>query len=159
MNLPKRKSNRLEVYDYNTEGSYFVTICTAGKKKILSNLKFDNLTPINNLTEIGELIKTTIEYINENFAGISIEKYVIMPNHIHLIINIDEVENPSKNRNQQMLSKIISSIKKRTYKILDKSIWQASYYEHIIRDERDYYRVTEYIENNPYNWKDDEYFI
>ena len=87
-NLPKRKPTRLKEYDYSLTGAYFVTICTAGKKQILSKIVGEGLCalPQNILTPIGKDVEKSIEYINENYIGVNIEKYVIMPNHIHLIV-------------------------------------------------------------------------
>ena len=76
MNLPNRKPNRLKKYDYNTPGAYFVTICTKGKEKILCDIVGEGLCalPTINLTSIGECVKQSIEYINNNYGGMFVEK-------------------------------------------------------------------------------------
>ena len=91
MQLPKRKPTRLKGYDYSTSGAYFITICTSNKKCILSNIVGEGLCalPKNILTPIGKEIEKSIQYIGCNYDGVVIDKYVIMPNHIHLIVILD----------------------------------------------------------------------
>ena len=86
--LPKRKRTRLENFDYSTNGAYFITICTHEKKCLLSKIVGEGLCalPKNILTPIGIEIKKAIEFVNDNYTGVTIEKFVIMPNHIHLIV-------------------------------------------------------------------------
>ena len=91
--LPKRKPTRLQAFDYNTTGAYFVTICIKDRKRILSDIikpvgvgAFDDpLTPQIQLTEIG---KITEKYLlsSENIPGVKIDRYVVMPDHIRAII-------------------------------------------------------------------------
>ena len=87
--LPKRKSTRLKNYDYNTPGAYFITMCTHNKKCLLSNIVGAiHELPENKLTEYGKYTEQIIEILPDRF-NVSIPKYVIMPNHIHLIIEIN----------------------------------------------------------------------
>ena len=91
--LPKRKPTRLKNFDYSSAGAYFVTICIKDRKRILSDIikpvgvgAFDDpLTPQIQLTEIG---KITEKYLlsSENIPGVKIDRYVVMPDHIHVII-------------------------------------------------------------------------
>ena len=89
MNLPKRKPTRLINYDYSGEGSYFITVCTHQKQNILCDIVGEGLCalPIIKLTPIGEAVKESIKYIACNYDNISVDKFVIMPNHIHLLIS------------------------------------------------------------------------
>ena len=90
MDLPKRKPTRLKNYDYSTLGAYFVTICTHNKKCILGNVVGAiHELPENKLTKYGEYTKHIIEILPDRF-NVSIPKYIIMPNHIHLIIEITD---------------------------------------------------------------------
>ena len=87
--LPKRKLTRLKNYDYNTPGAYFITMCTHNKKCLLSNIVGAiHELPENKLTECGKYAEQIIEILPGRF-NVSIPKYVIMPNHIHLIIEIN----------------------------------------------------------------------
>ena len=91
MDLPKRKPTRLKEYDYSTPGAYFITICVKEKKKILSKIIVGDdalIVPQNNLSDIGFICEKYINNINIKYENISVDKYVIMPNHIHLIIFI-----------------------------------------------------------------------
>ena len=92
MDLPKRKPTRLKEYDYSTPGAYFITICTKDKKQILSRIVGDGVldVPKNLLTKYGEIADKYLRQMNEFYNNISVEKYVIMPNHIHLILRILE---------------------------------------------------------------------
>ena len=173
MELQKRKPNRLSNYDYSSGGYYFITICTAQKQKILCNVVAP-LTPDNQsdigvgeglralplckppktiLTDIGKAVNESINYINENYSNTKVDKYIIMPNHIHLIIRI------TGGHGDPPLQNVIGGIKSYTTKIYGKTLWQRSFYDHIIRDEKDYMRICEYIENNPQKWAEDKYYI
>ncbi|MBP3337192.1 MAG: hypothetical protein J6L59_02150 [Clostridia bacterium] len=92
MTLPKRKPTRLKGYDYSQNGAYFITVCTHNKGHILSKIVGEGLCalPKNTLTPIGTEVEKAIQYINENYIGVKVDKYVIMPNHIHLIIITDK---------------------------------------------------------------------
>ena len=143
MDLPKRKPIRLEEYDYSQNGVYFVTICTKDRKPILCDIVGDDAHIVPK--KYGLIVEKYIRNVPE------IDKYVVMPDHIHMIIRIDNgtmwASSPTKN-----ISSIIRSIKVLTTKEIGESIFQRSYYDHIIRNQGDYNEVWEYIENNPIKW-------
>ena len=85
-----------------------------------------------------------------------IDKYVIIPNHFHLII---KNENGTMWASSPTVSQKIRSFKILVTKTIGKPIFQRSFYDHVIRDEKDYLRIWEYIENNPGKWAEDKYFI
>lgn len=148
-----RKPNRLKNYDYSSQGAYFITICTLDRKCILSHIVGGDalIAPQTNLTHFGEIAR---EYI-ESMPGI--DKYVIMPNHIHLLIAID---GPMKASAPTIsVPNLIRSFKVLVSKEIGQSIWQRSYHDHIIRDEEDYLNHLQYIENNPAKWSEDKYYI
>ena len=149
MELSKRKSNRLQEYDYSTPGAYFVTICTNGRKQILSDIVGDDAHIVP--SKYGIIAEHYLCNVNE------IEKYVIMPNHIHMIIRIDNgtmwASSPTKS-----ISTIVRSFKTLVTKEIGKSIFQRSFYDHVIRDEKDYQKIWEYIDTNPIKWADDCYY-
>ena len=111
--LPKRKQNRLQNFDYSTNGAYFITICTQGKKCILGNIVGEGLCalPTINLSHIGEEIEKLIKYINDNYYNIKIVKHIIMPNHIHLLI---EINNQTGGHGDPPLQSIIGQLKSYT---------------------------------------------
>ena len=143
MELPNRRKNRLENYDYSQNGAYFITICTKGRKKALSEIVGDDAHIVPK--PYGAIVEKYIRNAKE------IEKYVIMPDHIHMIIRIDNgtmwASSPTKK-----VSSIVRSIKILTTKEIGKPIFQRSYYDHIIRNQSDYNEIWEYIENNPKKW-------
>ena len=148
-----RKPNRLKNYDYSSQGAYFITICTLDRKCILSRIVGGDalIAPQTNLTHCGEIARKYIE----SMPGI--DKYVIMPNHIHLLIAID---GPMKASAPTIsVPNLIRSFKVLVSKEIGQSIWQRSFYDHIIRDEDDYLNHLQYIENNPAKWSEDKYYI
>ncbi len=156
MELPNRKPTRLKGYDYSAPGAYFITICTHNRKCILGNIVGEGLCalPRNQLTRIGKEVEKTIMYINENYNNVSIDKYVIMPNHIHLIVVLDN----SGGRGNRPLQKKLGHLKSNTTKKFDNILWQRSYHDHIIRNEKDYRRIWEYIDTNPLKWELDCFY-
>ncbi|HOC34054.1 MAG TPA: hypothetical protein PLH98_04490 [Ruminococcus flavefaciens] len=168
-----RKNIRLQDYDYSRDGDYFVTICTDKRRHYFwdyskpvggdahiapshNNINYIS-TPIPfELTDIGTVVEKYILNIN------GILKYVIMPNHVHMIIRIENDTNGGAMRASpptQSLPKMIRSFKIVVSKELGFSPWQRNYYEHIIRNSKDYSQIWQYIETNPANWEDDELFI
>ena len=152
---PVRKTNRLPCYDYTAPGYYFVTVCTADRKQILGGVtKADEAhrsTVL--LSRIGVLTNEAICAIPGVYPGVTVEKYVIMPNHFHMILVFSEAKDPVLS-----LSRVIQQTKRRVSKSQGGTIWQAHYYDHVIRDEADFKAVWEYIDNNPTKWSLDQYF-
>lgn len=141
------KTIRLKDYDYSKEGMYFITICIKDRKELLGNITNDKI----NLTKEGIIAEENIKNIEEIYSNIRIDGYVIMPNHIHMLLEI-------KNKNDITVSKIIKHYKTNVSREITYSIWQKSFYEHIVRDEKEYLKITEYIQNNVINWEKDKYF-
>ena len=91
MEFKKRKPTRLKEFDYTTPGAYFITICTQDRKRILSNIVGGGAhdAPQVVLTDIGEIVR--IHIVNSNrIPGIKVDKYVVMPDHVHMIIRVDQ---------------------------------------------------------------------
>ena len=95
--LTKRKPNRLNQYDYSTPGAYFITICTKNKEKILSTVGATIGRPQIQLTEYGKMIDKAIKTIEKVYPFVTVDQYVIMPNHIHLLLQIHTHENGRPN--------------------------------------------------------------
>lgn len=179
--LPRRKNTRLKNYDYSQAGCYFITICTNNRSKVLSNIVGGGFhaAPRTELTLIGKEVVKTIDYIEDQNLNIIFDKYIIMPNHIHLLIKLHneqlgghglqgtpelipteyiKVGNPP-------LHKIVGQLKSYTnkkYNEINKTkkliLWQRNYYDHIIRNEEEYQEIWRYIETNPIKWEEDEYY-
>ncbi|MBE6865982.1 MAG: transposase [Ruminococcaceae bacterium] len=159
MEFKRRKQLRLNNYDYSNNGAYFITVCTQGRRNILSRIIVgEGFHPllIVELTKIGIEIENTINFINDNYRNVFIEKYVIMPNHIHLILYLG-YENLGGHGNPP-LQKIVGQLKSFTTKKYGKILWQRSYYDHIIRNDMEYAEIWSYIDSNPSKWLEDEYF-
>ena len=157
-----RKKNRLKYWNYGRNGAYFITICTEGKKKILSKIVGDGAfdVPKNILTDYGEIVDKYINSSN-NINGISIDKYVIMPNHIHMIIIVENNETGTSRApspTNSLIAHTISTFKRFVNIEIGKNILQRSFHDHIIRNEADYKNIWAYIDNNPLKWELDCFF-
>ncbi len=165
MDLPKRKEIRLKTWNYDNEGIYFITICVKDRKHILSKVCVGGGipdAPYIELTEYGETAKSQFETMNAMYKDMQVIYYVIMPNHIHFILELKSdggtSGRPSPTRSNSRTSSYIGTFKRFTNKKRNIELWQRSYYDHIIRNEADYIEKRQYIENNPATWRDDEYF-
>ena len=163
MELPKRKPTRLKNYDYSQNGYYFVTICTHNKNCIFCNIVGQGLAPAEiKLSAFGEIVNEEIADLENRYENIRIDKYVIMPNHIHAIIAI---QNETAGASPcPTLSDIICTIKslsaRKCHLINSKiTIWQTSFHDHIIRGENDYLKIWNYIDTNPEKWEEDCFYI
>ena len=156
MDLPKRKPTRLKGYDYSRAGAYFVTICTKNKRCILSEIVGEGFHALlkNELTQIGTEIEKCIQYINSHSENVNIEKYVIMPNHIHLIVMLDN----TGGHGSPPLQSVVHSLKTYTTNKFGDVLWQRSYHDHIIRDKTDYENIWNYIDTNVLKWELDCFF-
>ncbi len=165
MELPKRKPTRLQNYDYSSDGGYFITICTHNRKCILSDIVGDGVydIPQINLTEYGKILEKYIVFMSTKYDNISIDKYVIMPNHIHLIIKIENKSHigmsqapyPTANA---IIPKFISLFKRYCNREIGNNIFQRSFHDHIIRGEQDYLKIWSYIDTNPQKWNEDKFY-
>ena len=127
---------------------YFITICVKDRLELLG--KIDNNKNIK-LTKEGKIVKQEISRIEEIYKNIIIDEYIIMPNHLHMLLLINY-------NNGICISKIIKHLKTNISKEIKKSIFQKSFYEHIIRNENEYLKIKDYIKNNIINWSKDKYF-
>ena len=156
MNLPKRKPTRLKGYEYSTPGAYLITICVKDRKQLLSKIIVGDdahIVPKSHISNYGLICDKYINNINIKYENVTIDKYVIMPNHIHLIIFLHgtmRASSPTKN-----IETIIRSFKTLVTKEIGYSIWQRSYHDHIIRGEKDYQKIWEYIDTNVIRWEKD----
>ena len=159
-----RKSIRLKNYDYAKENLYYITICTQNRECILSKIENN----INELTSFGQIVKQICEETIRKY-NMKLLNYVIMPNHIHAIIEIYKTND--KQCKSGTISDIIREIKSITtleyikgvnnniLPSFNKRIWQRNYYEHIIRNENEYNIIYMYINNNILNWQNDKYTL
>jgi len=163
-NHPSRKRTRLKNWDYGTNGIYFLTICSEKRKSLWEKIELLDINDIFNppkmlLNEYGKIVDKTIASINETYEHINIEKYVIMPNHIHLLVFVDIEDSFQKlSFINSAVPSVISTLKRLSNKVSGFNMFQRSYYDHIIRNQHDYETKWKYIDDNPAKWAEDEYF-
>jgi REP element-mobilizing transposase RayT len=157
--LPKRKSPRLRGYDYAAPNWFFVTICVAGRRPILGSIVGTDMK----LSEFGRIVERTWLNLPRFYANVSLENFVVMPNHVHGIVVIGEVR-PTPELAQprrHSLSEVVRGFKSMSAREVNRgareprALWQRGYYDHIIRDDADLTRIREYIDNNPVAWAND----
>lgn len=150
MRVPSnRRSTRLKGFDYTQNGVYHITICVEKGACALSSATVGAglcARPQTRLSPIGEVVEKAIEFINRKYADIQVEKYAIMPNHIHLLISINHREDSAS---YISLQQVIANLKSFTTHQYGHQLWQRSYYDHIIRNDADYETVWQYIDENP----------
>jgi len=178
--LKQRKSPRLKEYDYSIPNLYFVTICVEGKSDLFGKVIGEAVE----LNKRGIIVKECLLEIKEHFTNVDIDEYVIMPNHFHAIIIITgdvglrspqpiNNEQPERNivgkTNEQpktktkhfSLSQVIAYFKYQSTKRINdgietkEKVWQRSFYDRIIRNERELFNIRKYIRQNPLKniWK------
>lgn len=153
MDLPQRRPNRIENYNYNQTGAYFITICAQDRKHLFwNNVGADSIRPDNvPLSEAGMLLQKAICQIPDHYEYVRVDKYCIMPDHIHLILRITS-DVDGRMISAPTVSTVVGSLKRWVSRQIGRPIWQRSYYDHIIRNQQDYNEIWEYIENNPLKW-------
>lgn len=110
------------------------------------------------LSEYGNTVDIAINAINSHYHNVTVDKYIIMPNHIHMILRTTNIDKNGRIISAPTIMTVIGQMKRCVSKEVGFSIWQKSYYEHIIRDENDYREIWEYIDNNIVNWDNDRYY-
>ena len=165
---PKRKSLRLQDYDYAADGAYFVTFCAKSRTYVFWEDVGTNSPPEEiPLSDIGKIVDMGIQQIETIYHGVSIDKYCIMPDHIHMLVSLYNYEEDSvlqtgeqcsplhgaganiKETHNPTISRIVKQLKGVVTKSIGRSIWQKSFVDRIIRNERGYRAVWEYIHCNP----------
>ncbi len=164
-----RQSVRLKQYDYGQVGAYFVTICTHERECVFGEIIDTQMR----LNEIGRIVEDEWRKTAKIRGNVELDVFVIMPNHLHGILIIDDGRGMARHAPTTMQRKfgqpiagslptIIGAFKSAVTKRINKfrntpgaPVWQRNYYEHIIRNEKDYLRIYEYILNNPAKWQED----
>lgn len=155
---------RLPGYDYTSEGYYFVTVCTREKRCVLGTVVGEGLAPPEvRLSFVGQMVQEEVSQLPERFPQVTIDKYVIMPNHIHVILHLGA--GGASPAHTASLSGILGALKSLTTRkwnqvraISGEPLWQRSYYDHVIVNEQDYLRIWQYIDENPAKWREDTYY-
>jgi REP-associated tyrosine transposase len=163
-----RKSIRLKEYDYSNPNWYYVTICTKDFKHWFGKVSGSEVRH-------NDLGKIAIKYFREipiHFENIEIDYFIVMPNHVHGIVIINNfvgtrdrvsLQQQFGKQLKNSLSLIINQYKGSVTRYArkngcEKFAWQSRFYDHIIRNEQDLHRIRKYIQNNPLKWEVDEYY-
>lgn len=173
----KRHSLRLKGYDYSNEGVYFVTVVTHGREMLFGNVVDGEML----LNDFGKIVSSTWGDLINHFENIELGEFAIMPNHFHGIViittsvGVGSKPTPEKTINTPSraghgpaptwLPEIMRQFKTFSSKNINQlrgatgtAVWQRGFYDHIIRNEKDYNNIVNYIAMNPSNWeKDDEF--
>lgn len=171
-----RRSIRLHGYDYSQSGAYFVTICTQNRECLLGEIAEGEMQP----SPAGKMVQAVWDEIPVNYPGIDVAEFVLMPNHVHgviVIVGAPPCGRPEDRSEQARgapmalmhlsLPDVVHRFKTMTTKRYTDGVrklgwppfpgklWQRNYWEHVIRNESDYLRISEYIQNNPARWEHD----
>lgn len=172
--MKNRKPNRLRGYDYSKNNLYFVTICvqdklcffgsviSVGTGRDLSVHNSDENISVQ-LNQYGMIVQKQIEWLTQQYQYVDIHNYVVMPNHIHMILEIDNLRIGSNEIKIKSLSSLIGAFKTTSSKLIHESgflqfSWQRSFHDHIIRNEKSYQNISNYIDLNPQNWNKETFF-
>lgn len=160
MGMPNRKPNRLTHFDYSQPGYYFITICTKNHHSILRRGAQCAPAPLPPLTSAGLAAERFLLEIPVHYPMISVDHYVVMPNHVHLILVITagHIGTDGRTMCAPTVSRVVRGWKEAVTKQIGVSIWQKSFHDHIIRNETDYLRIWNYIDTNPAKWREDCYY-
>ncbi len=160
MDKPARKPNRIRDFDYSSPGVYFVTICTRDKEKLFwdDNVGASIARPQDAvLSAVGEVVATAIREIPMRYPMISLDNYVVMPNHLHLLLRIN-TDDSGRAMLAPTVSTVVQQMKGAVTKKLGCSIWQKLFHDHVVRNQRDYEEIWNYIEQNPIRWQEDHFY-
>ena len=174
--LPKRKRTRWENFDYNTPNAYFLTICTENRRNILSQITGVETPDDHNnvggdvlgaprgskLLPFGKIADKYVHQLNQFYDHIEVDQYVIMPNHIHIILFVLENGLPGTSTPTEKptatVPLFVSTFKRFCNKEYGENIWQRGFYDHVIRNRNEYEEISRYIYENPMRWYFDELY-
>ena len=189
MNLPKRKPNRLPNYDYSQTGAYFITVCAKEKQMLFGSIVGGGVldAPQMRLSGYGKIVEQQLLTMAALYKNIRLEKYVVMPNHIHLLLVVEQGLSgasgtpsrsevfrsataaqrrlltrrsppPTKDRSNEVVPQYVSTLKRFTNRTADTALWQRGYHDHVIRADKDHLMIWQYIDTNPQRWQKDCFY-
>lgn len=169
--FPQRKKIRFDGFDYG-KGTFFITICSHNRQCIFADPIIGQGLCSCRLTEIGKIIENEIKNLESRFLNVKIRNYCVMPNHIHLLIDMKpkrQEQSPcpieSVQRQNCTVPDVICVLKSISTKNANKNdctpgrkIWQSRYHLHVINNINEYAEVNNYIIENPVRWNSDCYY-
>lgn len=183
-----RKKNRMKGFDYASDNLYFVTSCVknnvcclgrvvpVGTGRDLSvqnpqnqnpqNQNFLKKSEINHIVELnqyGLIVDAKIKWLMDQYPYVDVHNCIVMPNHFHLILEIDRLKDGQNSSKIKSLSSLIGALKSTSSTEIHNAglinfAWHRSFHDHIIRDENAYNKIFDYISNNPDNWFKDKFY-
>lgn len=151
MGYPQRKHPRLKDYDYSLPGYYYVTVHIQKDGDLLSRIVPGRVI----LTPLGKLARQQLLALEERYAYVKIDKYIIMPTHIHAIIILKEsgaIKRPDLPRIVGTFKSITTRLYHQMNGTSGRPLFQVSFYEEVLRGERAYQEAWRYIDENPSKW-------
>lgn len=156
--MHKRKTIRLKDYDYSNSALYYITICTENKQHLFGSISDNKMT----LSEAGMMAHNWFNKLESKFNNVKCFDFVIMPNHMHFLIEIDKKIDKNVSLAQiiqwyktMTTNDYIKNVKTHGWKRFEKKLWQRNYYEHIIRNNVSCNLICDYIAHNVSNWQTD----
>jgi REP element-mobilizing transposase RayT len=185
--LPVRKQIRLEDFCYSNTGVYFITICVEGRHEMLGEVVGDGVldvpptqgvldvppfpkeAPYVRLSEYGRIADKYIAIVGSHYANIVIKKYVVMPNHLHILLRVHLANNKedlrpineaawTRSRANDTIPAFVSTLKRYIHKECGFKLFQRAYHDYVVRNKSVYRRICEYIAKNPEEWQKDCYY-
>lgn len=141
-----RKPNRLIGYDYSKNGAYFITCCTIEKQCLLANPRAPHL-----LTPWGVVVDQIIREIPSHYLGVQLDRHVVMPNHIHLLLSLINSD--------VSVSQVVQQLKRTVSRQIGQSVWQKSFHDRVVRNDAEYRKIWAYIDTNPLRWDKDCFYL
>ncbi len=159
----RRKITRLPHYDYSKNGIYFVTFCTFHKETFLSSIELPkndiSKEAFLNLKPIGKICIEEAARLRLSFPDFKLISSVMMPNHIHALLWIDNDQGYARSSLSAYIKAWKSAVSRRAHQFDHTgSVWQKSFYDHIVRNEKDMIRIMQYIDENPQKWALDRFY-
>jgi len=157
MQIKQRKINRLKDFDYSQAGYYFVTICVYNREDCLGKIINGEMV----LNEYGKIVNGRWIWLRNQYSYVTLDEYVVMPNHFHGIIGIDVGNGRDRSLHKiKPLPELIGAFKTTSSKLIHMAgfmdfRWQKSFHDHIIRDGISLNKIREYIIYNPAQWDTD----
>ena len=154
METRTRKTTRIPGYHYSDPGAYFLTMCTLDRARLLSRIRVTGDTAVTDLLEYGRVVECEILKMNGIYNHLRVDKYVIMPDHVHLLLTVMDpvLRNAPPEAKNSAVAKYVGTLKRFCNRKYGRNIWQKGSNDHVIRNQEDYNTRWEYMEKNPMNW-------
>ena len=141
-----RKPNRAKGFDYKSRQRYFVTVCAKDKFELFGRIN----SGVMSLSELGEIVQGELKRMAVPYEGVEIQASVVMPNHVHMVVEVVSFSDAT-------ISRVVQQWKRAVSKRAGYSPWQKSFHDHVIRDDDALAKIVEYISDNIKNWEHDCY--